>query len=107
MSNTFLSDYQRLEREGTLQPMKVWRNFFVDHLAVDLGTVNTLICIPGHGIILNEPSIVALEKHSKEVVSIGRAAEKLLGREPRDLEVHRPMRGGTIDNFGVAQKMLK
>jgi rod shape-determining protein MreB len=107
MSKPFLSDYQRLERQGVLNPMKVWRNFFVEHLAVDLGTVNTLICIPGQGIILNEPSVVALEKHSKEVVSVGRAAQKLLGREPRDLEVHRPMRCGTIDNFEVAQKMLK
>jgi rod shape-determining protein MreB len=50
---------------------------------------------------------VALDKHSKEVISVGRAAQKLLGREPRDIEVYRPMRGGTIDNFEVAQKMLK
>jgi rod shape-determining protein MreB len=107
MSETFLSDYIRLEREGVLNPTRVLRNFFVDHLAVDLGTVNTLIYVPGQGIILNEPSVVALEKHSKEVISVGRPAQKLLGREPRDIEVHRPIRNGTIDNFEVAQKMLK
>ncbi len=87
--------------------MRFLRNFFVEHLAVDLGTVNTLIGVPGHGIILNEPSVVALERHSKEVISVGRAAQKLLGREPRDIEVYRPIRYGTIDNFEVAQKMLK
>ncbi|MCU1266411.1 MAG: hypothetical protein JWM21_2729 [Acidobacteria bacterium] len=90
-----------------MNPTKVLRNFFVEHLAVDLGTVNTLIYVPGQGIILNEPSVVALEKHSKEVVAVGLPAQKLLGREPRDIEVHRPIRGGTIDNFEVAQKMLK
>lgn len=90
-----------------MNPKRVLRNFFVDHLAVDLGTVNTLICVPGEGVILNEPSVVALDKHSKEVLSVGRAAQKLLGREPRDIEVYRPIRNGTIDNFEVAQKMLK
>jgi rod shape-determining protein MreB and related proteins len=87
--------------------MKVIRSFFQDHLAVDLGSVNTLICVPGRGIILNEPSVVALDRYSKEVLFLGRPAQKLLGREPRDIEVHRPIRGGTIDNFAVAQKMLK
>lgn len=90
-----------------MNPARVLRSFFVEHLAIDLGTVNTLIYIPGEGVILNEPSVVALEKHSKEVLSVGRPAQKLLGREPRNIEVHRPMRGGTIDNFDVAQKMLK
>ncbi|HXD33172.1 MAG TPA: rod shape-determining protein [Pyrinomonadaceae bacterium] len=90
-----------------MNPTTVLRNFFVDHLAVDLGTVNTLICVPNEGIILNEPSVVAIEKHSSEVLSVGRAAQKLLGREPRDIEVFRPIRNGSIDNFEVAQKMLK
>ena len=90
-----------------MNPVKVLRNFFVEHLAVDLGTVNTLICVPGQGVVLNEPSVVALEKYSKEVLSVGTAAQKLLGREPRDIEVYRPIRGGTIDNFEVAHKMLK
>jgi rod shape-determining protein MreB and related proteins len=87
--------------------MNALKNFFVDHLAVDLGSVNTLICAPGRGIVLNEPSVVALDKHSGEVLLLGRAALKLLGRVPRDIEVHRPIRAGTIDNFDVAQKMLK
>ena len=51
--------------------MRVLRNFFVDHLAIDLGSVNTLIYLPGRGIILNEPSAVALDKYSREVLAVG------------------------------------
>jgi len=87
--------------------MRVLRNFFVDHLAIDLGSVNTLIYGPGRGIILNEPSVVAIDKYSREVLTVGTPALKLLGREPRETEIHRPIRGGAIDNFEVAQKMLK
>ncbi|MEA2205803.1 MAG: rod shape-determining protein MreB [Blastocatellia bacterium] len=87
--------------------MKILSGFFTDELAVDLGTVNTLIYAPNQGIVLNEPSAVAIQKYSGEVVSVGGAALKLLGREPHDIEVHRPIRGGTIDNFEVTQKLLR
>jgi rod shape-determining protein MreB len=87
--------------------MKMLRNLFIDHLAVDLGSVNTLIYALGRGIILNEPSVVALDKYSKEVLTVGQPALKLLGREPRETEVHHPIRGGAIDNFEITHKMLK
>src|SRR5262245_57344128 len=87
--------------------MRFLRNLFVEHLAVDLGTVNTLIFIPGRGVVLNEPSVVAIDKHTNEVLSVGRAALKHFGREPRDIGVFSPMRGGTIDNFEVTEKMLR
>ena len=87
--------------------MKMLRNLFIDHLAIDLGSVNTLIYVPGRGIILNEPSVVALDKYSKEVLTVGHPALKLLGREPRETEVHHPIRGGAIDNFEITHKMLK
>ena len=87
--------------------MKLLSGFFTDELAVDLGTVNTLIYAPNQGIVLNEPSAVAIQKYSGEVVSIGSQALKLLGREPHDIEVHRPIRGGTIDNFEITQKLLR
>jgi rod shape-determining protein MreB len=87
--------------------MKVLRNFFADHLAIDLGSVNTLFYMPGQGIILNEPSVIALDRYSKNVLMVGRPALKLLGRTPREIEVHRPIRCGAIDNFETAQKMLK
>jgi rod shape-determining protein MreB and related proteins len=81
--------------------------FFKNELAIDLGTVNTLIYQPGKGILLNEPSVVAIDRYDGEVVSVGHRALKLLGREPRGIEVHRPIRSGTIFNFEVSQKMLR
>ena len=87
--------------------MKFIEKFFKNELAIDLGTVNTLIYQPGRGILLNEPSVVAIDRYDGEVVSVGHKALKLLGREPRGIEVHRPIRSGTIFNFEVAQKMLR
>lgn len=86
--------------------MSILSNFFTDDLAIDLGTVNTLIYAPGRGIVLNEPSAVAVHKYTGEVLAVGAEAFKLLGREPHDTEVHRPIRNGTIDNFDVTEKML-
>ncbi|MBA2503525.1 MAG: rod shape-determining protein [Pyrinomonadaceae bacterium] len=86
--------------------MRVISNFFSDELAVDLGTVNTVIFAPGVGVVLNEPSAVAINKYSGEVLAVGTEAYKLLGREPHDTEVYRPVRNGTIDNFEAAEKML-
>ncbi|HEX8888325.1 MAG TPA: rod shape-determining protein [Pyrinomonadaceae bacterium] len=86
--------------------MGILNNFFADDLAIDLGTVNTLVYAPNRGVVLSEPSAVAIHKYTGEVTAIGAEAYKLLGREPRDMEVHRPIRGGTIENFDVAEKML-
>ena len=87
--------------------MNILSNFFTDDLAIDLGTVNTLIYAPHRGVVLNEPSAVAIQKYTGEVLAVGAEAHKMLGREPQDTEVHRPVRGGNINNFDVAEKMLK
>jgi rod shape-determining protein MreB len=87
--------------------MHLLSSIFRNELAIDLGTVNTLIYAPGKGILLNQPSVIALDRYNGEVLSVGERALKLLGREPKDVEVHRPIRSGTIYNFEVAQKMLK
>lgn len=87
--------------------MKFIEKFFKHELAIDLGSVNTLIYQPNRGILLNEPSVVAIDRYDGEVVCVGHKALKLLGREPRGIEVHRPIRCGTIFNFDVAQKMLR
>jgi rod shape-determining protein MreB len=81
--------------------------FFKNELAIDLGTVNTLIYRPDRGVVLNEPSVVAVDRYDGEVVSVGHKALRLLGREPRGIEVHRPIRSGTIHNFEVTKKMLR
>ena len=87
--------------------MNILSSFFADDLAIDLGTVNTVVYAPAEGIVLNEPSVLALNKYSGEVVSVGLQALKLLGREPNDTEVHRPIRRGAIDNFEVSQQFLR
>ena len=87
--------------------MKFIEKLFKHELAIDLGTVNTLIYDPDRGILLNQPSVVAVDRYDGEVVSVGHQALKLLGREPRGIEVHRPIRSGTIVNFEVTQKMLE
>ena len=87
--------------------MNILSGFFTDDLAIDLGTVNTIVYAPTQGVVLNEPSVVAINKYSREVISVGSPALKLLGREPNDTEVHRPMRRGAIDNFEISQEFLR
>ena len=87
--------------------MKFIDKFLRNQLAIDLGTVNTLIYRPDRGVVLNQPSVVAVDRYSDEVVSVGHKALRLLGREPRGIEVHRPIRSGTIFNFEVTRKMLR
>ncbi|PYS48484.1 MAG: rod shape-determining protein [Acidobacteria bacterium] len=97
---------QLFKREARVKNMGILSSFFADDLAIDLGTVNTLIYAPHRGIVLCEPSAVAIHKYSHEVTAIGLEAYKLLGREPHDTEVHRPVHSGIIENFDVAEKML-
>src|SRR5215213_1608288 len=87
--------------------MNILSSIFTDDLAIDLGTVNTLIFAPDRGGVLNEPSAVAIHKYTGEVLEVGAEAYKMLGREPKDVEVFRPVRGGTIENFDAVEKMLK
>jgi rod shape-determining protein MreB and related proteins len=87
--------------------MNILTSIFTDDLAIDLGTVNTLIFAPERGVVLNEPSAVAIHRHTGEVLDVGMGAYKMLGREPKDVEVFRPVRGGNIENFDAVEKMLK
>jgi rod shape-determining protein MreB len=81
-------------------------SIFSEDLAIDLGTVNTLIYAPGRGVVLNEPSVVAIHRHTGEVLAVGSEAYKMVGRVPKDAEVFRPVKGGTIENFEATEKML-
>ena len=80
---------------------------FSNDLAIDLGTANTIVYDPTHGVVLNEPSVVAINKYTGKVVSVGSEALKLLGREPNDIEICRPIRRGAIDNFDLFEKFLR
>jgi len=76
-------------------------------LAIDLGTANTLVYVRGEGIVLNEPSVIALNSRSKEVLAMGRDAWKMIGRTPSYIVAVRPLRKGAITDFEVTQEMIR
>lgn len=79
---------------------------FSQDLGIDLGTANTLIYIKGKGVAVREPSAVARHKKTKEILAIGSAAKKMLGRAPTSIEVVRPLRDGVIADFDGAEAIL-
>ena len=81
---------------------------FSQDIAIDLGTANTLVHMRGRGIVLDEPSVVAITKGShKRVVAVGHEAKEMLGKTPGNIEAIRPMREGVIADFAVTEAMLK
>src|ERR671929_127375 len=76
-------------------------------LAIDLGTANTLVYAKGRGVVLREPSIVAINKVTNNVEAVGKDAKEMLGRTPGNIVAIRPMRDGVIANFEVTEKMLQ
>jgi len=89
-----------------------FNNYFANDLAIDLGTANTLIWARGKGIVLDEPSVVAIRQGSgpndkKVIQQVGLAAKQMLGRTPGNITVIRPMRDGVIADFTVTEQMLK
>jgi len=83
------------------------KDMFTNRIAIDLGTVNTLVYLPRKGITINEPSVVALNSDNDEIVAIGQDAREMLGRTPEALLSHEPMRDGVIADFRVTREMLK
>ncbi|MDH5477598.1 MAG: rod shape-determining protein [Nitrospinota bacterium] len=84
----------------------VWGMFSSD-LAIDLGTANTLVSQKGKGIVLREPSVVAIHAESKEVLAVGTEAKKMLGKTPGNIIATRPMKDGVIANFEVCEAMIR
>ncbi|MGE0127048.1 MAG: rod shape-determining protein [Blastocatellales bacterium] len=79
---------------------------FSSDLAVDLGTANTLIYARGSGVVINEPSVVAINKNTRKIEAVGREAKEMLGRAPGDIVAIEPLREGVIADLEVAEKML-
>jgi rod shape-determining protein MreB len=82
-------------------------SLFSSDLAIDLGTANTLVYAKGRGIVVSEPSIVAINKVTNQVEAVGRDAKEMLGRTPGNIVAIRPMKDGVIANFEVTEKMLQ
>ena len=82
---------------------------FVQDLAIDLGTANTLVCTQKHGIVIREPSVVAVKRISQaemRILAVGQVAKEMMGRTPRGVETIRPLKDGVISDFDIAQEML-
>jgi len=82
-------------------------NLFSNDLAIDLGTANTLVFVRGEGIVLREPSVVALNSQTNEVQAVGMEAKQMLGRAPGTIIAIRPMKDGVIAHFEVTEKMIR
>src|ERR1041384_6158122 len=88
-----------------------FRSMLGSDLAIDLGTANTLVSVAGEGLVLNEPSIVAVEEGSKRILSggcaVGHLAKQMLGRTPQSISVVRPLSNGVIADFELCEAMLR
>lgn len=80
---------------------------FSNDLGIDLGTVNTLVHVRGQGIVLSEPSVVAVQSGNNKVLAVGQEAKKMIGRTPGDIKAIRPMRDGVIADFEIVEKMIR
>jgi rod shape-determining protein MreB len=83
-----------------------WFNMLSNDIGIDLGTANTLVYVRGAGIVLNEPSVVALEKDTGKILAVGMAAKEMIGRTPENVIAIRPLKDGVIADFEVTERML-
>ncbi|OHA84722.1 MAG: rod shape-determining protein [Candidatus Yonathbacteria bacterium RIFOXYD1_FULL_52_36] len=86
--------------------LKRFYKVFSNDIGIDLGTANTLVYLGGHGIVINEPSVVALNQKTGQVVAVGAQAKQMLGRTPGHITAVRPLVDGVISNFEVTEEML-
>ena len=81
--------------------------FFSNDMGIDLGTANTLVHVKGQGIVLSEPSVVAVQASTGKVLAVGQEAKRMLGRTPGDIVAIRPMKDGVIADFETVEKMIR
>ncbi len=82
-------------------------SFFAKDIGIDLGTANTLVHVKGKGVVVREPSVVAINKKNDEILAVGDAAKEMIGRTPGNIVAIRPMKDGVIADFDITQAMLK
>ena len=80
---------------------------FLRNIAIDLGTINTRVYVPGRGIVISEPSVVAIEAVGGKVMAIGLEAREMLGRTPDSIIASHPLKDGAIANYRITQTMLR
>jgi len=94
-------------KEAAVSLIDIFFNSIGGDMAVDLGTANTLVSVRGRGIVLIEPSVVAVEKDTKRVLAVGMEAKRMLGRTPGSIVAIRPLKDGVIADFEVTEAMLR
>lgn len=82
-------------------------SFFTPKLGIDLGTTYTLVYVPGKGVVLNEPSVVAVSELDNKILAVGNSAKEMIGRTPESIVAYRPMRDGVIADYRVTEAMLR
>ena len=90
--------------------MSIFDSLFGEYggdLAIDLGTANTLVAVRGQGIVINEPSVVAIDKSESRVLAVGADAKRMIGRTPGSIIAERPLKDGVIADFDVTEVMLR
>jgi rod shape-determining protein MreB len=87
--------------------LKLLKNQFMSDVAIDLGTCTTLIYVNGRGIVLNEPTVVAIDVKTKKCLAAGDEAKKMLGRTPNEIKAIRPMKDGVIADFEMVELLLR
>src|ERR1700748_1102557 len=80
---------------------------FSKKIGIDLGTANTLVFVPGKGIVLNEPSVVAVSEQDNKILAVGLEAKDMIGKTPESIFAYRPMKDGVIADYRVTEAMLR
>ncbi len=89
-----------------MNPLNALLGIFSHDIGIDLGTANTLVTVRGRGIVIDEPSVVAIDKVSKKILAIGAEAKRMVGRTPANIIAVRPLKDGVISDFEVTERML-
>ena len=82
-------------------------NIFSEDVGVDLGTANTLVYVKNKGVVLKEPSVIALNSKTKKIYAVGQEAKDMIGKTPRNLNAIKPLQDGVIADYEVTEKMLQ
>ena len=90
-----------------LNPLSAFFGLFSHDVGIDLGTANTLVMVKGKGIVIDEPSVVAIDRVTKRILAIGAEAKRMVGRTPANIVAVRPLKDGVISDFEVTEKMLQ
>ncbi len=98
--------YMRKKIRGLINRVGNFYNLFSGNIGIDLGTTNTLVYVPNKGVIINEPSVVAVNTKTGQVVAVGEEAKRMIGRTPGHIEAIKPLVDGVISDFEVTEEMI-